>query len=119
MLAGIGMVVVAQVIRSVAMAQAGTNFNHIVQHQKSNDHQLVTSGLYRYLRHPSYFGFFWWGLGTQLILGNTVCFIGYAIVLWRFFASRILREEELLVSFFGDEYVKYRQQTGVGIPLIK
>lgn len=86
---GCGMVVVGQLVRSVAMVQAGTNFNHVVQHQKRVEHQLVTTGLYGCLRHPSYFGFFWWGLGTQLILGNAICFIGYAVVLWRFFARRI------------------------------
>lgn len=115
---GLGMVVVGQVVRSLAMVQAGTNFNHIVQHRKANEHQLVTTGIYHYLRHPSYFGFFWWGLGTQLVLGNVICFLGYAIVLWRFFARRISGEEELLVAFFGDDYVKYRQRTGVGIPFI-
>ena len=27
-------------------------------------------------------------------------------------------EEELLVSFFGEEYVRYRAKTNVGIPFI-
>jgi hypothetical protein len=60
-----------------------------VQSKHQAGHVLVKSGLYGYLRHPSYFGFFWWGLGTQLVLGNAVCFVGYALVLWRFFSSRI------------------------------
>lgn len=86
---GVVMVLVGQIVRSVAMAQAGTNFNHVVQQNKKAEHQLVTSGLYGYLRHPSYFGFFWWGLGTQVVLGNAVCFCAYALVLWKFFSSRI------------------------------
>jgi protein-S-isoprenylcysteine O-methyltransferase len=86
---GLLMMVVGQTVRTVAMKQAGTNFNHMVQHQKASEHQLVTSGIYGYLRHPSYFGFFWWGLGTQVVLGNVVCFLGYAAVLWRFFHRRI------------------------------
>jgi protein-S-isoprenylcysteine O-methyltransferase len=89
---GLIMVVVGQVVRSGAMIQAGTNFNHVVQYRKQNEHQLVTTGLYGYLRHPSYFGFFWWGLGTQLVLGNAVCFLGYLVVLWRFFSRRISGE---------------------------
>jgi len=118
-IAGLVMILVGQGVRSIAMVQAGTNFNHIVQHRKANEHQLVTTGAYYYLRHPSYFGFFWWGLGTQLVLGNAVCFLGYAVVLWRFFSRRISGEEELLVAFFGDEYVQYRKRTGVWIPFIK
>ena len=86
---GFVMLVVGQVIRSTAMAQAGTNFNHTVQYQKKMGHVLVTSGLYAWLRHPSYFGFWWWALGTQIVLGNTVCLVGDAVILWRFFSKRI------------------------------
>jgi protein-S-isoprenylcysteine O-methyltransferase len=90
--AGITMVVVGQTVRSVAMAQAGTNFNHMVQSRKNEGHELVTTGLYAFFRHPSYFGFFWWGIGTQILLGNSVCFVGYTGVLWYFFMKRITRE---------------------------
>jgi protein-S-isoprenylcysteine O-methyltransferase len=89
---GIILVVVGQTVRSIAMAQAGTNFNHTVQSKKNDDHELVTTGLYTYFRHPSYFGFFWWGVGTQVMLGNTVCFLGYVGVLWYFFSRRISRK---------------------------
>jgi protein-S-isoprenylcysteine O-methyltransferase len=116
--AGLLAVVAGQSIRSAAMIAAGTNFNHHVQRRKETSHRLVTTGVYAYLRHPSYFGFFWWGLGTQLLLGNALCFVGYAIVLWKFFSERIAREEQLLVAFFGNEYVAYRKRTLVGIPFI-
>ncbi|KAJ5170754.1 uncharacterized protein N7500_003537 [Penicillium coprophilum] len=113
---GFVLLLIGQAIRTIAMAQAASNFNHHVQSRHQEGHVLVNTGLYRYLRHPSYFGFFWWGLGTQLVLGNTVCFVGYALVLWRFFSTRIKREEAYLISFFGDEYVQYRKATPVGIP---
>lgn len=113
---GLVLVVAGQVIRAIAMYQAGQNFSHLVAHTKRSEHQLVTSGLYSVLRHPSYFGYFWWALGTQLACGNVVCFMGYAMVLYRFFERRIKGEEELLVKFFGDEYVRFRQRTAVGIP---
>ncbi|KAJ5283566.1 hypothetical protein N7497_001475 [Penicillium chrysogenum] len=116
LIVGFMLLLIGQVIRTVAMAQAASNFNHHVQSQHQEGHVLVNTGLYRYLRHPSYFGFFWWGLGTQLVLGNMVCFVGYALVLWQFFSSRIKREEAYLISFFGDEYVQYRKVTSVGIP---
>jgi protein-S-isoprenylcysteine O-methyltransferase len=88
---GILMIVVGQVVRSLAMAQAGTNFNHQVQSQKNEGHELVSSGIYAWFRHPSYFGFFWWALGTQLSLGNAVSFTAYAFILWYFFKTRINR----------------------------
>lgn len=94
---GFVLLVVGQVVRTTAMAQAGGNFNHHVQSRRQEGHVLVQTGLYRVLRHPSYFGFFWWGLGTQLVLGNVICFVGYALVLWRFFSSRIKRESSSIL----------------------
>jgi protein-S-isoprenylcysteine O-methyltransferase len=115
---GLASIVVGQYVRAGAMLEAGSNFSHLVRHTKAPSHQLVTTGLYSRVRHPSYFGFFWWGIGTQLVSGNTICLLGYAVVLWRFFSKRIEGEEELLVRFFGDEYVQYRKRTRVGIPFI-
>lgn len=74
------------------MVHAGSNFNHLVQMKKKEGHFLVTDGVYGWLRHPSYFGFFWWGLGTQVVMGNVGCLAGYAVVLWRFFRLRIESE---------------------------
>jgi protein-S-isoprenylcysteine O-methyltransferase len=93
---GIGMVLmlIGQTVRTLAMAQAGSNFNHTVQVEYKEGHTLVTRGIYSMLRHPSYFGFFWWGLGTQLVLQNVVGFVGYALVLWRFFNVRIQRKSQ-------------------------
>ena len=44
--------------------------------------------LYSWFRHPSYAGFFYWALGTQLVLQNPISFAMYAVVLWRFFYYR-------------------------------
>jgi protein-S-isoprenylcysteine O-methyltransferase len=86
---GLGLIVVGQAVRSIAMAQAGVSFNHIVAREKKETHKLVTHGLYSVFRHPSYFGFFWWAVGTQFLVGNKVCLVGYAVVLWSFFRQRI------------------------------
>jgi protein-S-isoprenylcysteine O-methyltransferase len=115
---GFCFVVVGQIIRTLAMYTAGTNFSHLVAHQKRAQHQLITSGVYHYLRHPSYFGFFWWGIGTQLVCGNSLSLVGFSLVLWYFFWKRIKGEEESLIRFFGKEYEDYRKRTIVGIPFI-
>lgn len=95
---GVIMIVVGQVVRSLAMMQAGTNFNHQVQSQKNEGHELVTTGVYAYFRHPSYFGFFWWGVGTQVALGNSIGLAGYAFMLWYFFKHRITRTSSSLAT---------------------
>lgn len=115
---GFGLVVIGQTVRSLAMLHAGASFNHQIQWSKADAHVLVTSGVYGALRHPSYFGFFYWGLGTQLVLGNVVCFVAYAAVLWYFFSRRIRIEEGKLVEFFKDDYVQYRKRVGTWMPFI-
>ena len=115
---GVGAVVVGQTVRSMAMLHAGQSFNHQVQMARSETHVLVTDGIYGVVRHPSYFGFFYWGLGTQLVMGNVVCFFAYAAVLWVFFSRRVRVEEEKLVEFFGERYVEYRRRVPTLMPFI-
>lgn len=85
-------------------------------------------------RHPSYAGFFYWALGTQLVLQNPVSSIVYVILLWNFFSRRIkgifviaftdastdfgTAEEKALVHFFGQDYEDYRRRVGTKIPFI-
>ncbi|KAK3697264.1 farnesyl cysteine-carboxyl methyltransferase [Vermiconidia calcicola] len=116
--AGLVLVAMGQIIRSVAMAQAGTNFSHTPAKTRKEGHELVTAGIYSLLRHPSYFGFFWWALGTQVLVGNKVCFLGYLFILWNFFRRRIKAEEITLIDFFGKDYEQFRRRTGTGIPFI-
>ncbi|KAJ6263197.1 Protein-S-isoprenylcysteine O-methyltransferase [Drechslerella dactyloides] len=117
-LTGLALILVGQTLRSLAMIHASTSFNHHVAYRKEVDHKLITTGVYAWIRHPSYLGFWLWGLGTQVMLGNPVCFVGYAAVLWRFFSRRIAFEEDYLVRFFGKRYIDYRNKTRVWIPFI-
>ncbi|KAF5018504.1 hypothetical protein F66182_9509 [Fusarium sp. NRRL 66182] len=117
--AGLVMVIAGQYVRSAAMLHAGASFNHHVQTRKKDSHELITTGIYSIFRHPSYFGFFYWGLGTQLVMGNVFCFFAYAGVLWKFFNERIRIEEAKLVEFFQDDYVQYRNRVGTKIPFIR
>ncbi|KAF8845841.1 ICMT-domain-containing protein [Paxillus ammoniavirescens] len=115
---GVLMALAGQALRTTAMAQASTNFSHAVAFRKRESHQLVTDGVYAWSRHPSYAGFFYWALGTQLVLQNIVSFVGFAIILWRFFYRRTRAEEKALVQFFGDDYEAYRRRVGTRIPFI-
>jgi len=115
---GVISVVAGQALRSTAMIHASTNFSHAVAFRKRESHELVTEGVYAWFRHPSYAGFFYWALGTQLVLQNPVSFGGFAIILWRFFYRRTRAEEKALVQFFGNDYEVYRRRVGTRIPFI-
>ncbi len=116
---GAVLVLGGQAVRTAGMVTCGSNFNHLVQTEHDGRQQLVTWGVYAYLRHPSYFGWFWWSVGTQMVLQNPVCLVAYCVLSWRFFQDRIPPEERALADMFGDEtYDKFRKQTWVGIPFL-
>ena len=116
---GLLLVVAGELLRKVAMITAASNFTHQVQCFKRKDHTLVTRGVYSLSRHPSYVGWFYWSVGSQLLLCNPVCFVGFLVATWKFFQDRIWDEELLLLQFFGQEYEDYRTKVGIGIPFIQ
>ncbi|CAM4679817.1 unnamed protein product [Leuciscus chuanchicus] len=117
-LVGLVMVLCGDSLRKAAMLTAGSNFNHIVQNEKAQSHVLVTTGVYALFRHPSYVGWFYWSTGTQIMLCNPICILGYTIASWRFFRERIEEEEISLIHFFGEDYVEYKKKVFTGLPFI-
>ncbi|XP_036389543.1 protein-S-isoprenylcysteine O-methyltransferase [Megalops cyprinoides] len=117
-LVGLVMVLFGEFLRKLAMLTAGSNFNHIVQNEKAQSHVLVTSGVYSCFRHPSYVGWFCWSVGTQVLLCNPVCLVGYTLASWRFFRERIEEEEISLIHFFGEDYLEYKRKVPSGLPFI-
>lgn len=116
---GITICLAGEVVRKVAILTANSNFNHVVQYRKATDHELITHGVYKYMRHPSYAGWFWWSIGTQIVLGNPICVVLYALASWKFFHERIVVEEITLINFFQQKYVDYQKRTCTGVPFIK
>lgn len=118
-LVGLIVCLVGEVVRKMAMLQAGKNFNHLVQNTKQESHVLVTSGIYSICRHPSYAGWFLWSVGSQIVLVNPFCLVFYAVVTFAFFKERIYVEEYTLIAFFGDQYREYQKRVSSGLPGIR
>ena len=116
---GVVISIVGQILRKMAMVHAGNSFYHIIQSSKREDHELVTSGIFSYVRHPYYVGWFLWSLGTQIVLLNPICFVLYGGILWVSFNKSIIDEEESLYQFFGNAYSDYHTKVPVGIPFIR
>ncbi|CAI4229324.1 unnamed protein product [Auanema sp. JU1783] len=105
-------------IRKSAMVQAGVGFTHKLAMRKREDHVLVVTGVYAWMRHPGYCGWFLWSVGTQLILCNPFCALAYAYVSWKFFHDRIFEEERDLIQFFGQDYMEYQDKVCSGVPFV-
>ncbi|KAK6160169.1 hypothetical protein DH2020_003550 [Rehmannia glutinosa] len=116
---GLAMVVVGEIIRKLAIITAGRSFTHLIKRFHEEHHVLVTNGVYKYIRHPSYCGFFIWSVGTQIMLCNPLSTLAFAVVVWRFFQQRIPYEEFFLRQFFGSDYEEYARRTTSGVPFIK
>eukprot|EP01092_Planopodium_desertum_P016588 TRINITY_DN92921_c0_g1_i1.p1 TRINITY_DN92921_c0_g1~~TRINITY_DN92921_c0_g1_i1.p1 ORF type:complete len:136 (-),score=9.03 TRINITY_DN92921_c0_g1_i1:407-754(-) len=112
------MTVIGGGIRMVAIATAQHNFTHEVASTKVTAHVLVTEGIYRYMRHPGYFGWFWWCVGMQILICNPVCAIGFFYYIRLWFKDRIEDEESEMErpDFFGDQYKEYKKKTPTYIP---
>jgi protein-S-isoprenylcysteine O-methyltransferase Ste14 len=104
------------VIRISAMASLGRMFTYNVTIR--DGHELVTSGIYRFVRHPAYTGMLITFAGYGLALNN---WLGFAIAFAPVFAvmkRRIAIEETVLLDQFGDAYVEYVKRSWRLVPLI-
>lgn len=82
------------------------------------EHQLVSTGPYRYIRHPLYtFGGLNF-LGLSLASANLFIFISYALGMY-ILSLRTPIEEAHLVEKFGDQYRTYMKNTGRYLPKLK
>ncbi|CAN8252087.1 unnamed protein product [Cochlearia groenlandica] len=116
---GLVMIIVGEIIRKTAIITAGRSFTHLIKISHEEHHGLVTHGVYRLMRHPSYCGFLIWSVGTQVMLCNPVSTVVFTVVVWRFFAQRIPYEEYFLKQFFGEEYVEYAESVASGVPFVQ
>ncbi|PIA15597.1 ICMT-domain-containing protein [Coemansia reversa NRRL 1564] len=116
-LIGLVMAIIGQIIRTLAMVTAKASFNHYVATRRAVDHQLITHGVYRYERHPSYVGFFLWAVGLQTMLKNVIATVLFIVALGYFFTKRTRKEEAFLLNFFGNKYQLYKDQTPSLIPV--
>ena len=115
---GLLMTIIGQYFRIAALFTGKSNFTHKIQLKKRKNHTLVKYGVYRICRHPSYFGFFLWSVGIEIMCVNPLCTIAFSFILFKFFKQRIEFEEEYLIRFFGMEYIKYRREVSCLMPFI-
>ncbi len=74
------------------------------------DH-LVTSGVYRYLRHPIYVGIVLTLGGLFLACGSTICLVYVFAVVVPLNIFRARTEELVLQEQLGEAYQQYRAKT--------
>ncbi len=82
------------------------------------EHQLQTTGIYKFIRHPQYISQVLSDLGAGLaLLSFTVVPIVILIEL-PLFIMRASVEDKLLQKYFGEKFTAYKKQSGFIIPFI-
>ncbi len=77
---------------------------------------LVTSGPYRFIRHPGYTGYLLLCLGFCVGFGSLLGLTAILLILLPGLVYRMTVEERLLACRYGDEYVAYMARTKRIIP---
>jgi protein-S-isoprenylcysteine O-methyltransferase Ste14 len=82
------------------------------------DHKLITTGVFKYIRHPMYGAHIYWGIAQILILHNFVVGPSILIAFLFVYLYRVKKEEKMMVKEFGTEYKEYMKKTGRIFPKI-
>jgi protein-S-isoprenylcysteine O-methyltransferase Ste14 len=98
-----------------ARVHLGRNWSSAVTIKEQ--HQLIRSGPYRFVRHPIYTGLIVAMMGIALANGKVRGALGVLLV-WFGFLLKSRMEEEFMVRAFGAEYADYRTTTGALFPRI-
>jgi protein-S-isoprenylcysteine O-methyltransferase Ste14 len=91
----------------------GRNWSGVVTLKQ--DHELVRSGPYRFVRHPIYTGLLIAFLGSALARNEWRALLAVALV-WLAFWRKLKIEEGWMIEQFGDAYVRYRAEVPALIP---
>ena len=111
---GWSLLMVGLVCSVVAALQLGNNLTPLPAPKIGA--KLVRSGLYRFVRHPIYFGVIIISFAWFLITQGTLT-LGYACLIFLFFDIKSRKEEHWLITAFP-EYTQYQQRVSKLLPLI-
>jgi len=93
---------------------AGNWSSHVTFKQ---NHELIRTGPYRFVRHPIYTGILLMGLGVAIEMGRLRSWLGlllWFIGLW----IKLKQEESLMLQHFPDQYPAYCKQVRALVPFV-
>jgi protein-S-isoprenylcysteine O-methyltransferase Ste14 len=82
------------------------------------EHNLVTTGPYCYLRHPAYAGTLITVTGIGLAMGNWISVLAITGCMLMAYVGRIGFEEKAMRARFGDQFDEYCRRTWAVVPFV-
>lgn len=105
---GVGILLFGFLIRIIARGQKAE--------KSPQGENLVTDGVYAFLRHPMYLGTLLIGLGVTFVLFKWWVFLFFLLVFLVIYLPQINREEKKLLKQFEEEYKSYCEKTPKYLP---
>ena len=102
-------------LMSWSVMELGKQFSPNLTIQQN--HKLIKSGIYKYVRHPRYLGIILF-FSSFSIMHRSVIALLLSISILAVLLNRIKDEENLLLNEFGEEWVKYKSETKSLIPFV-
>lgn len=113
---GLIVIVIGIILRFSAVVSLGKFFTVDVTIRE--DHKLKTDGVYKFLRHPSYFASLISFIGFGISINSWIGLILIVVAVLTVFIYRIKIEEKILIEQFGAEYLEYKKTTKGIIPFV-
>lgn len=114
LLAGVVCLAVGLWLFARAHADLGTNWSITLEVRE--EHQLVTHGIYRTVRHPMYSALLLYSIGQALVIPNWIAGPSYGVAMALLFAFRLGPEERMMLEAFGKDYEAYLERTKRLVP---
>ncbi|MFC1977362.1 protein-S-isoprenylcysteine O-methyltransferase [Chloroflexota bacterium] len=93
-----------------------TNWSPLLEIKE--EQKLITTGPYKYIRHPMYTAFWLWAIFQGISLSNWLVLAIGILSFGIMYFARVKHEEQLMIEEFGEEYKAYMKKTGRLFPKI-
>ena len=116
---GVGTALLAAAIWLFWRSHADLGRNWSPSLQLREEHQLVTAGVYRSIRHPMYASQWLWSVAQPLLLQNWIAGWAGLLLFLPLYLSRVPHEEQMMLEQFGEAYRAYMSRTGRVVPRLE
>ena len=113
---GMALVVIGMMIRIHSILTLRQFFTYSVA--KVENHRIIETGLYKFIRHPGYLGQIIIFIGIATSISNWLSILAMMIPITFAYLYRIKVEERFMIEQMGENYLTYQNRTKKLIPTI-
>jgi protein-S-isoprenylcysteine O-methyltransferase Ste14 len=113
---GLALVVIGLMVRVHSILTLKQYFTYSVA--KVENHKIIETGLYKFIRHPGYLGQFIIFIGISTSISNWLSVLAMMIPITLGYLNRINIEERFMLEQLGENYLNYQKRTKRIIPMI-